>query len=170
MKSILLAAAAALALCACTTPNSLTTAWGKPGVSKNDYGNDVGMCIGIASMANAGSGVNTAGGVSGRNSGAGSSAAAPGGGGTVAGGTYQGMASSDYAQRAATQQRSQEMAAKRAQTDAYRSCLTERGYKEFTLTPEQNAHLATLKAGSEEYLEYLYSLGTDPAVVGGAKK
>jgi hypothetical protein len=170
MKSILLAAAAALALCACTTPNSLTTAWGKPGVTKNDYGSDVGMCTGIASMANAGSGVNTAGGVSGRNSGAGSSAAAPGGGGTVAGGTYQGMASSDYAQRAATQQRSQEMAAKRAQTDAYRSCLTERGYKEFTLTPEQNAHLATLKVGSEEYHEYLYSLGSDPAVVGASKK
>ena len=158
MKSILFAAGAALALCACTTPQSLTTAWGKPGVTKNDYGSDVGMCIGLASMANAGSGLNTAGGVSGRNSGAGSSAAAPGGGGTVAGGTYQGMASTDYAQRAATQQRSQEMAAQRARANALKSCLTERGYHEFVLSAEQRAHLATLKKGSVEYHEYLYQL------------
>jgi hypothetical protein len=170
MKSILFAAGAALALCACaTTTSSPPTSWGKAGVSKQDYGNDVGMCTGIASQVGSGSGVNTAGGVSGRNSGAGGSGAAPGSSGTVAGGTYQGMASSDYAQRAATQQRSQEMAAKRAQTDAYKSCLAERGYKEFTLSAEQRAHLATLKAGSNEYHEYLYSLGTDPAVVNAKK-
>jgi hypothetical protein len=171
MKSILFAAGAALALCACaTTSSGLLTSWGKAGVSKQDYGNDVGMCTGFAAQASSGSGVNTAGGVSGKNSGAGSSAAVEGGGGTVAGGTYQGMASSDYAQRAATQQRSQEMAAKRAKTDAYKSCLTERGYKEFTLSAEQRAHLATLKPGSNEYHEYLYSLGTDPAVVNASKK
>jgi hypothetical protein len=172
MKSILFAAGAALALCACatTTSSGPPTSWGKAGVSKQEYGNDVGMCTGLAAQAGSGSGVNTAGGVSGKNSGAGSSGASEGGGGTVAGGTYQGMASSDYAQRAATQQRSQEMAAKRARTDAYKSCLTERGYKEFTLTAEQRAHLASLPAGSNEYHEYLYSLGTDPAVVNASKK
>jgi hypothetical protein len=170
MKSILFAAGAALALCACaTTASSPPTSWGKAGVTKQDYGNDVGMCTGLAAQAGSGSGVNTAGGVSGKNSGAGSGGAVEGGGGTVSGGTYQGMASSDYAQRAATQQRSQEMAAKRAKADAYRSCLTERGYKEFTLTPEQRAHLASLPAGSNEYHEYLYSLGSDPAVVNAKK-
>jgi hypothetical protein len=171
MKSMLFAAGAALALSACTTTTSLPTAWGKAGVTKQDYGNDVGMCTGLAAQATSGSGVNTAGGVSGKNSGGESGSATAGAGaGTVAGGTYQGMASSDYAQRAATQQRSQEMAAKRAQADAYKSCLTGRGYKEFTLTPEQRAHLATLKAGSNEYHEYLYSLGSDPAVVNAAGK
>ena len=57
------------------------------------------------------------------------------------------------------------MAAKRAKADTYRSCLTERGYSEFRLTPEQQAHLQSLKAGSNEYHEYLYSLGKDPAVL-----
>jgi hypothetical protein len=171
MKSIIFAAGVAVALCACaTTTTSTPTAWGKAGVTKQAYGTDIGMCTGLASQVNSGSGVNTAGGVSGKNSGAGSSGASEGGGGTVASGTYQGMASSDYAQRAATQQRSQEMAARRAQADAYKNCLTGRGYKEFTLTPEQRAHLATLKAGSEEYQEYLYALGSDPAVVNASKK
>jgi hypothetical protein len=170
MKSMLFAAGVIAALSACAT-TTLPTAWGKAGVSKSDYGNDVGMCTGLAAQAGGGSGVNTAGGVSGKNAGAGAGAAPVGGGaGTVAAGTYQGMASSDYAQRAATQQRSQEMAAKRAQADAYKGCLVERGYKEFTLTPEQSAHLASLKAGSNEYLEYLYKLGSDPAVVGAASK
>jgi hypothetical protein len=81
-----------------------------------------------------------------------------------AGGTYSGMASSDYAQRAATQQRTQEMMVKRARADTLKGCLTERGYREITLSAEQRAHLATLKAGSNEYHEYLYKIGSDPAV------
>jgi hypothetical protein len=158
-----------VALTACAT-TSQPTAWGKPGVTKTDFGTDIGMCTGLASQQNSGSGVNTAGGVSGKNSGAGSSAPEQGGGtATVATGTYQGMASSDYAQRAATQQRAQEMAAKRAQAAVYKNCLVERGYKEFTLTAEQRAKLASFKPGTNEYYEYLYLLGSDPAVVGGAK-
>jgi hypothetical protein len=74
------------------------------------------------------------------------------------------MASSDYAQRAATQQRTQEMMVKRARADTLKGCLTERGYREITLSAEQRAHLATLKAGSNEYHEYLYKIGSDPAV------
>jgi hypothetical protein len=162
MKTITFAAAALLVLSACTaTPRS--TAWVKPGVSRADFGNDVGMCTGFASQHASGSGVNTAGGVSGKNAGSPSQSSTAGASsGTVAGGTYQGMASSDYAQRAATQQRSQEMAAKRAQAEAYSGCLTERGYKQMSLTPEQSARLASFKTGSNEYYEYLYALATAP--------
>ena len=38
-------------------------AWGKPGVSKVDFGTDVGMCTGMAAMQNTGDGSNTAGGI-----------------------------------------------------------------------------------------------------------
>jgi hypothetical protein len=169
MTRILFTAGIAVLMSACAA-TSPPTAWGKAGVSKVDFGTDIGMCTGLASQQHGGSGVNTAGGVSGKNSGAGSGAAEQGGGtATVATGTYQGMASSDYAQRAATQQRAQEMAAKRAQAETYRSCLVERGYKEFTLTADQRAKLAALKPGTNEYYEYLYRLGSDPAVVGGSK-
>lgn len=167
MKSILFAigVAAALSACAVTPP----TAWGKPGVSKGDFGNDIGMCTGLASQAASGSGENSAGGVSGRSTAtSGGAANAGGGASTPAGGTYQGMASSDYAQRAATQQRTQEMALKRAQDDAYQACLVNRGYVKFALTPEQGAKLASYKAGSNEYYEYLYTLSSDPAVVSKA--
>jgi hypothetical protein len=54
------------------------------------------------------------------------------------------------------------MALRRAQAETYRSCLLERGYSEFALTAEQRAHLGSLKAGSNEYHEYLYSLGKAP--------
>jgi hypothetical protein len=167
MRTLILAAAFGLALggCATTAPQ---TAWGKPGVTKVDYGTDVGMCTGIAAMRNAGDGANTAGGINGKNN----SAAGGGGGqaspdaGIPAGGSYSGMASSDFAQRAATQQRTREMAEQRARADALKNCLVSRGYQEFPLTTEQAAHLATLQKGSNDYLEYLYKLGSDPAIVG----
>jgi hypothetical protein len=168
MKSILFAAGIILALTGCaTTPQH--TAWSKPGVTKVDYGTDTGMCTGIAAIkASGGEGSpdgkaatqsRAAGGVASASTGS-SAGTANAGGSMPTGGTYSGMASSDYAQRAAAQQRSAEMTQRRIQTDAYKSCLTERGYQEFTLTPEQNAKLATFKAGSNEYHEYLYSLAT----------
>lgn len=169
MKSSLFAAGVVVALSACAATGQ-PTAWGKPGVSKSDFGNDIGTCTGLAAQRASGSGVNTAGGVSGRNnSSSAGSATAGASSSTPAGGTYQGMASGDYAQRAATQQRAQEMEAKRLQTEAYRSCLVDRGYKEFTLTAEQRAKLATFKVGTEEYYQYLYTLGSDPKVVNAAK-
>jgi hypothetical protein len=67
--------------------------------------------------------------------------------------------------RAATQHQSQEMAAKRFREEKLSRCLVERGYQKFSLTAEQNAELAKLKPGSNEYHEYLYKLGTDPAVL-----
>jgi hypothetical protein len=162
MTRLLLAAGIALALSGCAT-SATQTAWGKPGVSKQDYGTDVGMCTGLASKQNS-DGQNTAGGVNGKSGGSGSSgtsdAAIP------AGGSYSGMASSDYAQRAATQQRTREMAEQRARADALKNCLVQRGYQEFPLTTEQAAHLATLQKGSNEYLEYLYKLGSDAEIVG----
>jgi hypothetical protein len=187
MKTMLFAACATVALSACATPGQQTS-WGKAGVSKMDYGTDIGMCAGSAAQLGGGSGMNTAGGISGANTGApahepgrGSQQGSPDGGpppateaatssSLPASGNYSGTVSQDYAQRAATQRRTQEMMAKRARADALRSCLTQRGYKEFTLTAAQRAHLATLKAGSKEYHDYLYSLGSDPAVIGVAAK
>jgi len=67
--------------------------------------------------------------------------------------------------RAAMQQRSQEMAAQRARTDALKSCLAGRGYTEFELTAEQRAELAKLPQGSDERRAYLYKLGTDEQVL-----
>ena len=67
--------------------------------------------------------------------------------------------------RAATQQQAQEVAANKARAQRLKSCLVERGYTEFALTSEQRAHLATLPEGSDERREFLFKLGTDPAVL-----
>jgi len=67
-------------------------------------------------------------------------------------------------QRAATQQRTRDMAIQRARVMALKTCLVDRGYQEFQLTAEQRQHLATLPQGSDERRDYLYKLGTDPAV------
>ena len=168
MKTIILSAAIALALSACTTtPHA--TAWGKANVSKKEYGTDVGMCNGLASMEGSGNGANTAGGMQG-NRASGAGAANQGGSlGTLGGGTYTGTASPDLVNRAATQQQSQEMASKRARDETLTRCLTERGYTKFALTPEQNAELAKLKVGSNEYHEYLYKLGANAEVVSKQK-
>ena len=177
MKQILLVAAVAAVLTACATP-AQQTAWGKPNVSKVDYGTDVGMCTGFAAMAASGNGANTAGGINGSNGSVqsrggdaartgGRAGSGPSGGAfpTGGGGAYRDSAPPDVVSRAATQQRTQDMAAARARTEALSSCLTERGYTEFKLTAEQRAHLATLKEGSNEFHQYLYQLGADPEVV-----
>jgi len=171
MKAFLMISAVAIVASGCAS-TATQTAWGKPGVSRSDYGTDVGMCTGLASKANADGNSNTAGGVGGRNnstanSGGGQSSASAGAPDT---GSYSGMASSDYAQRAATQQRTQQMAEQRARADALKGCLVERGYQEFALTPEQAAHAATLQKGSNEYLEYMYKLGSDAEIVGKQSK
>jgi len=162
MKTILLTGAIVLAITGCST-TAHDTAWGKPNVSKVEYGTDVGMCNGLASLEESGNGANTAGGMNGnRSSGpstAGSSLS------TLGGGTYTGTASPDLVNRAATQHQSQEMAAKRIREEKLSSCLVERGYQKFSLTAEQSAELAKLKPGSNEYHEYLYKLGADPAVL-----
>jgi hypothetical protein len=164
MKTIILTGALAIALCACST-TAHNTSWGKANVSKTEYGTDVGMCNGLASLEDSGNGANTAGGMSGnRGSGLGSTNAG-GNLGTLGGGTYTGTASPDLVNRAATQQQSQEMAAKRMREDRLSSCLLERGYQKFSLTAAQSAELAKLKPGSNDYHEYLYKLGTDPAVL-----
>jgi hypothetical protein len=166
MKAFFLVSAVALVASGCSTTSS-QTAWGKPGVSKTVYGTDVGECTGLAVQASSNDTKNTAGGVGGRNNsagGGGSGAASPSAS-VPAGGMYSGMASSDYAQRAATQQRTQEMAEQRARSDALKSCLTQRGYQEFTLNAEQAAQLAKFQKGTTPYYEYLYKLGSDAEVV-----
>jgi hypothetical protein len=164
MKTIILTGMLAIALSACAS-NAHNTAWGKPNVSMVDYGTDVGMCTGLASLGGSGNGANTAGGINGTKSSGPGATNAGGDLGSLSGGTYTGMASPDLVQRAATQQQSQEMAAKRARDETLSSCLVERGYQRFSLTAEQSAHLAKLKNGSNEYHEYLYKLGADPAVL-----
>jgi hypothetical protein len=186
MSRIVLTMVACVALVSCAATGE-TTAWAKPGVSRIDYGTDIGTCAGLASQQGGGSGVYTAGGVSGQNNsapahqpGRGTQQNGPGGGPPAQGeaaksdslpalGSYSGTVSQDYAQRAATQQRTQEMTARRARAETLRKCLSGRGYSEYTLTPEQRAHLATLKPGSDAYHEYLYKIGSDPATAGSAK-
>jgi hypothetical protein len=182
MRSAWFSALLATCLGGCASPGP-HTAWGKPGVTPYVYAADLGLCSGLAAQQNAESGVNTAGGISGQNNtppiesqgrntqrsnsaGPPQPSAAAASVSLPAASTYSGTASVDYAQRAATQQRAQEMLAKRAQAEVFRNCVTERGYREFTLSPQQRAHLASLKSGSSEYLAYLHKLGSDPAVVG----
>jgi Spy/CpxP family protein refolding chaperone len=78
---------------------------------------------------------------------------------------YRDSTPPDVVNRAATQQQSEQMAAQRVRTDTYRSCYVQRGYQEFKLTPEQRSHLGTLKSGSNEYLQYLADIGTDPKLL-----
>jgi hypothetical protein len=169
-------AAAAALLAGCATTSTTQLAWGKGGVSLVDFGTDVGTCTGLAAATeNSDNGANTAGGISGKNSTGGrtetasnsgpSVGAAAGSPQTIGGGTYRDMANPDLVQRAANQQRATEMNKMRATQGVLKSCLTQRGYTEFSLTPEQDAHLKTLPTGSREYYEYLYKLGSDPEVV-----
>jgi hypothetical protein len=165
-----------LALHGCATSQQL--AWGKPGVSRVDYGTDVGMCTGLAIVQKTGNQTKSAGGTDGRNNevsknteGASGSQTAPpspnaGVSGPIpAGGSYSGMASADFAQRAANQQQTREMADKRAKAESFRTCLVERGYREFALTSEQQIELSRHRKGSDGHFEYLYTLGSNPAVV-----
>jgi hypothetical protein len=166
MKAILVSAAVALALtgCAATAP---TTGWGKPNISKVDYGTDLGMCTGLSSLQDSGNGAAQAGGMTGTRGGGGSIGSANAGGsvGTFGGGTYTGTASPDLVNRAATQQQSQAMAAKRLRDETLGRCMLERGYQQFALTPDQAAELHKHPNGSNEYYEYLFKLGSDPAVL-----
>jgi hypothetical protein len=78
---------------------------------------------------------------------------------------YRDSAPADFVNRAAMQQRTQEMSEQRVRNDTLRSCLSSRGYTEFQLSPAQRARLGKLPPGSEERRDYLYALGTDPEVL-----
>ena len=186
MNRILCVAAMAAVIGGCAAQGP-KTAWAKANVSKKDYGTDVGMCTGYAAMVSSGNGANTAGGINGSgNSMPPKAGEGNGGGGTgqqpaptgpqnnsggsgaafpTGSGAYRESMSDDMVTRAATQQRTQQMAAKRAQQLTLSNCLAERGYTEIKLTAEQRVELGKLKEGSKEYLEYLYKLGADPAVI-----
>jgi hypothetical protein len=122
-------------------------------------------------------GANSAGGINGQNpsappqtaSGSATAAAGAPSVGTnapsISGSTYRDSASADFVNRAAMQQRTEEMAAQRARNDILHSCLVSRGYTEFELTPEQRKQLDKLPQGSEERRQFLYKLGTDPEVL-----
>lgn len=181
----LITAAAALTagLGGCTTA-APETAWGKAGVSKENYVADLGTCMGVAGLTPVGNGANTAGGLNGSNpqapagnnsdwgrqqgGGGGSGLVNPGAGGAVVtggGGIYRDSTPVDIVNRAATQEQSQNMAAQRASAEALKQCYVQRGYSEFRLTPDQRRHLASLERGSNEYLAYLAEIGTDPATL-----
>jgi hypothetical protein len=178
------AVAAALSGCASPAPK---TAWGKSGVSKENYVADLGTCMGVAGLTPVGNGANTAGGMSGSNpqapagnssdygrqqgggwSNSNSNAAAGGAVITGGGSMYRDSTPTDVVNRAATQQQSQTMAAQRASTEALKKCYAERGYQEFKLAPGQRRHLASLERGSHEYLAYLAEIGSSPAVSNGS--
>ena len=156
------------ALSACATPGA-TTSWGKPGVSMTDYRLDSAQCIieGSGGSPTQGSEANRAGESNQTSSTTESRGGTNGPGGVSGGGAivYSGSASPEDANQAAMQQRAQEMSAKRAQKLGVERCLASRGYKQFKLTPEQSAKLATLPEGSAERREYLHKIGSDPAVI-----
>jgi hypothetical protein len=171
MKNYLLLALCAPALFACAAQGPATT-WGKENVSMSDYRLDGALCAAVAAGKQIDpNAANTAGGINGKNSTGqalpnqvGGPNSAPSGGAfpTGGGGAYRDSASADVVSRAAQQQRTQELAAQRARTDALKSCLVRRGYTEIRLTAEQRAQLAKLPEGSDERREYLHKIGSDP--------
>lgn len=175
MKSLLVSALIAPLIVGCASTGPMTS-WGKEGVSMTDYRVDGAYCAVMAANAQPGdNGANTAGGINGKNSSLPSSPAVSTGIGsgspsgasfpTGGGGAYRDSAPPDVVSRAAQQQRTQELAVQRAKADTLKSCLSGKGYVEFRLTPEQQKKLATLAEGSDARREYLYQLGTDPAVL-----
>jgi hypothetical protein len=174
MKTFLFVAVSAFVLGGCATPGP-QTAWGKPGVSKIQYVTDLGTCTGIAVKQEVDNGANSAGGINGKNSsvpnsGSGAGQNQPSAGSAVptgGSGIYRDNTPPDIVNRAANQQQTQAMAAQRLRADALKSCFVERGYQEFRLSPEQRQRLASLRPGTNEYLQYLAQIGADPAVVKG---
>jgi hypothetical protein len=171
MMRITTALLAIAALSACATPAGMTS-WGKPGVSMTDYRLDSAQCI----IEGSGGGPTQGADASGDRKSADPSQTSNtsesrggtnGPGGVASGGAivYSGSANPEDANQAAIQQRSQELSAKRAQKMVMERCLASRGYRQFRLTPEQAAHLASLPEGSAERRTYLHSLGSDPAVI-----
>jgi len=158
------------ALSACATPAGVTS-WGKPGVSMTDYRLDSAQCIIEASGGGPTQGADASTSKSGDSNQTGNTSESRGGtngpGGVASGGAivYSGSANPEDANQAAIQQRSQELYAKRAQKLGLERCLASRGYRQFKLTPEQEAHLANLPEGSAERRMYLHSIGSDPAVI-----
>jgi hypothetical protein len=176
MKSILFATIATVLVAGCAVSNSPATAWGKEGVSMLDYRTDGGQCAVLAATATPETNAaHTAGGLNNtvdarmpeQVGGGGSPPPATAGGAptppaasgtafpTGGGGMYRDSADPDTVSRAATQQQTREMAMQRARVEALKYCLSDRGYTEFTLTPEQRAHLETLAQGSDERRAYL---------------
>lgn len=155
------------------------TAWGKTDVSMLDYRTDAGQCAVLAATSETGPAMaNSAGGIVGHSTGPasshamGSASAAPGPQGsasnnlpTLSGGTYRDSAPADFVNRAAMDDRTQEIFEQRARMDLLRSCLETRGYTEFALTEEQRARLSKLGRGTAERRDYLYELGTSPVVL-----
>lgn len=179
MLKKVLPALAVLALAAgCASTSGPATSWGKPGVSMVDYRIDSGQCAIIAASSNPLVDGDGAGGLRGSNqqgvvNRGGDAAVASGANNSGDSGTptptsgnfYRDAPPDDMVQRAANQQRAQELALRRARDQALENCLVERGYREFRLTEAQRAHLATLPEGSEERRVYLHGLGADPAVL-----
>jgi hypothetical protein len=179
MKSNSLIAVVAVVFAGCTLHGAApVTAWGKKDVSMVDYRTDAGQCaiLAVTSTPDANA-AKSAGGIHGSNAGVPDSPSASGsatsvaasqtGGGAplISGAMYRDSAPADFVNRAAMQQRTQEMSEQRVRNDTLRSCLSSRGYTEFQLSPAQRARLGKLPPGSEERRDYLYALGTDPEVL-----
>ena len=178
MLRIAVLAAPLLVVLGCATTAAQQTSWGKAGVSMTDYRIDAGQCQVIALQGDSvvdSRGI--AGGIAGQNQqapvgGGAEAAVASGGGGASAGAAtplggsvYRDTVPDDMVVRAANQVRAQELAQRRLVAQRLRSCLSSRGYREFRLTEEQRAHLATLPEASDERRAYLHRLGADSAVL-----
>ena len=187
MKMIVSVAFGSAILSGCVIKGNVpATAWGKRDVSMFNYRADAGQCAIKAALHSTGdNGTYTAGGISGQNGAPPSMAGDAGSSegvlpevtninatpnfstarGTASAGVYGDHATSDFATRATTQQKAKEMTDQHARDGVLKSCLSDRGYTEFSLNVAQRAALEKLPEGSDARREYLYKLGTDPGVL-----
>ncbi len=167
MRASHLALAVVLGIAACASTAAPSTSWRKPGVTLTQYWTDSSECAleGATAQARAENGDLEASGSSdyGR-AGNASGGASQGGGNSVAPVGAHGdevrvdIGGAVARQRYAEAQRT--LAIQQARENAVLGCLTGRGYQQFTLTAEQEAHLSTLAQGSTERRAYLHSLAS----------
>lgn len=176
MRIAFLLASASIALAACATNAAqpqAATSWGKANVTLADFRADAAVCElrGATAGDNARSGNLEGAGSSSdySRSQAGAGGSAQGGGNDVTPvgthGAEVGTNMYDVASRAQYEAALRRRNAAAAQQAAVNQCLTEHGYRQFRLTAEQSAHLATLAAGTDARRAYLHQLGSDPAVL-----
>lgn len=157
---LVLAAAMAAGLCACATAprdEGPVVSWGKAGVPLETYWLDAAECTARGAQASSNIPVATHKldsqrgpiGEQNRNIAADESI----------------IALNDIIFRARQNQMMQERADDAARQEVINACLTERGYRQFRLTAEQQARLAELDHGSVARRRYLHSLGSNAAVL-----
>jgi hypothetical protein len=167
-RNLAIGAIALLAACA-TSQAQPQLSWGKPGVTLTDYWNDAAQCALVGATADRNGPTSDAdltryGADRSNPTGAANTSMRPANqpSGIEATTDLNGMLTA-----ARQSQALRERQARQAREAAAEGCLRDRGYRQFQLTAEQAARLATLNEGSPERRTYLHSLASDPAVLAG---